>query len=173
MGKAINVREGDILLQRNYPARNSKEASFQDRYYIPTKMKVIKIDPEKETAVIRGMETGEETTYRLKDIEGHFVARSCPNNPKVSDVVPMRGNLPNWHVPGVVDHFEPRLMESQASSSQKKEWIQIAKGKSVKHSGPTKFGVESYESAKSRGAYTGSKADFERYSEVARANARS
>lgn len=39
-------------------------------------------------------------------------------------------------------------------------------------SGPTRFGVETYESAKNRGAFTGSRTDFERYSEVARSNMR-
>ena len=37
MKKPINAKDGDILLQGCYPARNSREASFQDRYYIPTR----------------------------------------------------------------------------------------------------------------------------------------
>ena len=170
MKKPINAKDGDILLQGCYPARNSREASFQDRYYIPTKMKIVKVDAEKETVVIKGTETGQETEYSLKDIDGHFVARPCPNNPHVTDVVSVRGHLPSWHAPGVVDHFEPRLAESQAPMSQKEEWKRIVSGKSEKFSGCVQFGIESFESAKARGAYTGSKADFERYSEVARSN---
>lgn len=172
MKKPIHIKEGDILLQRCYPARNSREASFRDRYYIPTKMKVIRVDPEKETAVIRGTESGEETTYSLKQLEGHYAAIPCPNNQEITDVVPVSGHLPNWHAPGVVDHFEPRLCESQAPTAQKEEWTRIARRETDRFSGPTQFGVESYESAKSRGAYTGSKANFERYSKVARSNIR-
>lgn len=37
-------------------------------------------------------------------------------------------------------------------------------------SGPTRFGIESFESARSRGAYTGSRADFKLYSGIARSN---